>query len=200
MVRASETNACDTRIRAAKVTRHFSFPSLKTRGASVPRRFKQRKERSPLQARLFSSNAIPYASITLPRCRRCLSFTLSLFFFLCTLVFFIFLGCLLPCLPPSLPSCVSFPRDSPLMPIFPYRLIRKKASLPSLCMGFSFISLFLLFDPFFIRRANPPSPLTRYSALAVSPLSMWSLQLLLLISLHSTWVILKHSIPFLDLD
>lgn len=149
-----KTNTHDIRIRAAKGNATFFVSILGDARNFRRRRFKQRKGRSSLQARLFSSNAIPYASVTLPR--RPLSpmsfFTLSLFPFLCSLVFFIFLGCLLPSA-----LRVSSSRLTP-MSIFPYRLIRKEASLPSLCTGFSFISLFLPFDPFFIRRANPSSP------------------------------------------
>lgn len=49
----------------------------------IRRRFKQRKGRPPFLARLFSGNAIPYASVTLPadapsaRCRRRLTLSLS---------------------------------------------------------------------------------------------------------------------------
>lgn len=109
-------------------------------------------------------------------------FTLSLSFPLCAPSYsssFSGAFSLVCLLPPVLRDSSS--RLTP-MSIFPYRLIRKEASLPSLCTGFSFISLFFPFDPFFIRRANPPSPLPRRSTLAVSPLSIRSLQLLLLIS------------------
>lgn len=55
----------------ARHIRRFHPRRRRTRGETVlpmptRRRFKQRKGRPPLLARLFSSNAIPYASVTLP--------------------------------------------------------------------------------------------------------------------------------------
>lgn len=164
MVRASETNACDTRIRAAEVTRQFSFPSLKTRGASVPRRFKQRKERSPLQARLFSSNAIPYASITLPRCRRCLSLRCLSFSFCAPSYFSSFSGAFsLVCRPPSHPACL-FLVTHPSCRYFPIdwsarRHPSRRSVWASPLSLFSFYSILSLYDEPTRLPLSPATPL-----------------------------------------
>lgn len=105
------------------------------------RRFKQRKrkgeERTPFPIRLFSSNAIPYASVTLPR-RPLSPMSRSLFPSLCffvssfSAVFFFF--------HPSLLLLFVSPLRLTPMSIFPYRLICKEAPFPSLCTVLLYLS------------------------------------------------------------
>lgn len=147
------------------VAQHFSFSILKDARSFRWRRFKQRKREGerdahPSPVRLFSSNAIPYASVTLPR--RPLS-PMSRFLFpsLCFFVCFILLSYLL-----------LFPLFSPLP--FPIRLSfaphpyvdislsidPQEGTLPvALRTVLLYLSL-LPFEPFFIR-TNPPFPFPR---------------------------------------
>lgn len=159
------------------------------------RRFKQRKGLPSLLARLFSSNAIPYASVTLPanapstRCRRRLTLSFSLararFLYLFPssrfLVFLIFLAAFSFFYPP-------FPRCPLSFTFHPYvdisLSIDPQGGTPSpsrRSVRFSFISLFLPFDPLYDERARlltpcplrtDPSSLT-YS-LSLSPASTCS--------------------------
>lgn len=129
------------------------------------RRFKQRKRergregRTSFPVRLLSSNAIPYAFVTLPR-RPLSPISRSLFFFkflrmlhlsqLSSSFFVLLLS----------PLSRSFLlRASPLCRYFPIDWsARRHPSRRS--VRFSFISLFFPFEPFFIRRINPSFPLS----------------------------------------
>lgn len=91
--------------------RHFSFSSSKTRRVSVFELTEtvQTKEGAVTPPSLFPSNAIPYASVTLPhaRCRRCLSLCcVSLSFFVLPRI--LHLSQVPSPLPPIPPACLFF--------------------------------------------------------------------------------------------
>lgn len=109
--------------------------------------------------------------------------TLSLLPSLCPLVFFIFLRCLLPCLPPSLPPvlpCLFF-ATHPYVDIS--LSIDPQGGIPPVALyGLLLYLSFLSIRSFLYTTSQPafPSP-PCCSTLAVSLLSIRSLQLLLLI-------------------
>lgn len=198
-VRARQMRAT-LRIRAARGNATFSVSVLRDAGSF--RRdgssFKQRKERSPLQARLFSSNAIPYASVTHPRCRRRLSLrclSLSLFVHPRTLHLSRVPSPSSATLPAILrlflathPSCRYFPIDWSARRHPSRRSVR--ASPLSL---FSFYSILSLYDG---PTRLPLSPATSLLLFLHFPSEASSSSCSFLIRRGSP----KHSIPFLGLN
>lgn len=145
------------------------------------RRFKQRKregERDEHPTRFVFSQVMPSLMhpLTLPRyplSPRDVSLSLS---------FFIFLRMLhLSQLSSSFSTSLSLPpfphssllRASPLCRYFPIDWSARRHPFRR-SVRFSFISLFLPFEPFFIRRTNPSSPLPRWPLLLSLCVSLFS--------------------------